>query len=113
MDGPRTRALVSLALTKQPPTREHARRRELVEWRAWGRAMRALARECAPAPSPLTRRERQVVTLLAAGLHVGEIARRLGIAKSTVRSHRHSLYRKLGVHDRAQAVLACCERGWV
>jgi DNA-binding NarL/FixJ family response regulator len=113
MDGPRTRALVAMALTKQPERREYARRRELEEWRAWGRRIQAYARECRPLPSPLTRRQRQVVTLLARGLGVGEIALRLGIQKSTVRSHRHALYAKLGVHNCAQAVLTACERGWL
>ena len=39
--------------------------------------------------------------------------RELGLEVSTVRSHAHSVYRKLGVVDRAQAVLIASGRGWL
>jgi DNA-binding NarL/FixJ family response regulator len=41
------------------------------------------------------------------------IARSLGVSPSTVRSHLHRSYEKMGVRDRAQAVLLATERGWL
>jgi DNA-binding CsgD family transcriptional regulator len=62
---------------------------------------------------PLTRRQLQIVELLAEGLTYKQIALRVGLGQSTVRSHLHQVYGKLGVHDRAQAVLACEREGWI
>jgi LuxR family maltose regulon positive regulatory protein len=53
---------------------------------------------------PLTRRERQVLHLIAAGLSGPEIAQELVVAYSTVRSHVKSIYGKLGVHSRHEAI---------
>lgn len=64
-------------------------------------------------PNPLTRREQDVMALLANGLRYNDIAAEIGLAPSTVRSHLHSVYKRLGVADRAQAVLKCTERGWL
>ncbi len=57
-----------------------------------------------PSPEALTRCERQVVALLAHGLRVGEAARLLHKARSTVDSHRQSAHCKLRIHDRASLV---------
>lgn len=51
-------------------------------------------------------RERQVLALLAEAATTGQIAERLGIAQKTVRNLLSTLYLKLGVEDRGQAVLA-------
>ncbi len=64
-------------------------------------------------PSPLSRRETAVLRILAQGKVYGAIALELGISTSTVRSHLHSTYGKLGVDDRAQAVLRATEMGWI
>ncbi len=53
---------------------------------------------------PLTRRERQVLDLMFAGLSGPEIAETLVIAYSTVRSHTKSIYGKLGAHSRYEAI---------
>ena len=53
---------------------------------------------------PLTRRERQVLNLMTAGLSGPEIAEELVVAYSTVRSHIKSIYGKLGVHSRYEAI---------
>lgn len=52
----------------------------------------------------LTRREREVLQLLADGLAPQQIAARLGITPKTVATHVEHIYAKLGVHTRAQAV---------
>jgi LuxR family maltose regulon positive regulatory protein len=53
---------------------------------------------------PLSKRELEVLRLLAAGMSNPEIADELFIAVSTVRSHCKSIYGKLGVHKRWDAV---------
>jgi DNA-binding NarL/FixJ family response regulator len=50
---------------------------------------------------------------LAKGKVYKEIGTALGVSVSTVRSHLHHAYKKLGVADRAQAVLTAKERGWL
>jgi putative nucleotidyltransferase with HDIG domain len=65
------------------------------------------------APSPFTSREHDVLLLLSEGLTYKQIAARLGNSPSTVRTHLNNVYQKLGVVDRAQAVLLAKERGWV
>lgn len=45
----------------------------------------------------LTPRERQIVRLVMGGASAGEMARRLGLSKGTVKNHRLRIYRKLGV----------------
>jgi LuxR family maltose regulon positive regulatory protein len=52
---------------------------------------------------PLTGRELDVLRLLATPLSTAEIAERLFVAVSTVRSHTKSIYGKLNVHQRADA----------
>jgi ATP/maltotriose-dependent transcriptional regulator MalT len=54
----------------------------------------------------LTKREREVLTLLADGLGNKQIAARLGISTNTVKTHLVLLFEKLGVSTRAQAVAA-------
>ena len=56
------------------------------------------------ATSVLTRREQQVLRLLAEGLDQGEIARQFVISEKTVATHIQHILEKLGVHSRAQAV---------
>ena len=58
-----------------------------------------------PAELPsLTRREREILALLAAGLSNREMAERRVIAEGTLKRHIANLYRKLGVHTRTQAI---------
>lgn len=50
----------------------------------------------------LSQREREVMRLLMLGLSIDDIASDLGIAVSTVRTHNKNIYKKLGVHTRAE-----------
>ena len=59
----------------------------------------------------LTRRERQLVTLVAQGLTNKEIASRLHLAEQTVKNHVHNILHKTGVRDRLQVLDVCHPQG--
>ena len=64
-------------------------------------------------PCPLSTREIEVLKRLAEGKVYKQIALELNLSTSTVRTHLHNTYGKLGAVDRAQAVLVATERGWL
>jgi LuxR family maltose regulon positive regulatory protein len=64
-----------------------------------------------PLIEPLTERELEVLRLLADGLSNQEIARQLVVALGTAKTHTASLYRKLDVVSRTQAVARARELG--
>jgi len=64
-------------------------------------------------PCPLSSRELGVLQRLAEGKVYKQIAHELTLSTSTVRTHLHNIYGKLGAVDRAQAVLIANERGWL
>lgn len=64
----------------------------------------AAVRPSAALPEVLTRREREILALLAERWSDKEIAERLTIAPNTVRKHTSTLYDKLGVNSRREAV---------
>jgi PAS domain S-box-containing protein len=59
----------------------------------------------------LTRREREVLGLVSHGLSDSDIAEKLGLTRSTVRNHVATLYSKIGVHSRRNAIVWARERG--
>jgi two-component system response regulator DegU len=61
----------------------------------------------------VTRREREVLQLVADGCSTTEVAGRLFISQKTVKNHLASAYHKLGVPDRTQALLEAVRRGMV
>jgi DNA-binding NarL/FixJ family response regulator len=77
------------------------------------RAARAVlaARQGGDPLDELTEREREVLSLLAAGMQNKQIARRLDISEKTVKAHLTSVFRRIGVADRMQAALWAQERG--
>ena len=64
-------------------------------------------------PEGLTRREVEILTLLAKGLTNKQIAYHLKISDKTVRNHVSTFYTKLGVRDRVHAVLYAVRKGLV
>jgi DNA-binding NarL/FixJ family response regulator len=52
----------------------------------------------------LTRSERRIVPLIAQRMTTKEISARLSISRNTVKTHLHSIYRKLGVSSRFEAI---------
>jgi DNA-binding NarL/FixJ family response regulator len=58
----------------------------------------------------LTGREREVLTLLAQGLQLDEIAARLGIGSETVRTHVRKAGERLGAANRTNAVAIAIRR---
>lgn len=63
--------------------------------------------------SPLTGRERDVLTAAADGGTVAEIARKLYLSEGTVRNHLSAAIGKTGARTRADAVRIVTERGWL
>jgi DNA-binding NarL/FixJ family response regulator len=61
----------------------------------------------------ITRREEEVLQLIADGLSTPEVAAKLYISQKTVKNHLASIYEKLNARDRTQAVLMAVRMGIV
>ncbi|MFE1885374.1 response regulator transcription factor [Streptomyces diastatochromogenes] len=59
----------------------------------------------------MTPRELEILDLIASGLDYRQIARRLTISDKTVRNHVSSIFAKLQVNDRAQAIVRARNAG--
>jgi DNA-binding CsgD family transcriptional regulator len=97
-------------LGAQPAARILARRLRERGARGIRRGPRATTQE---SPAGLTRRELEVLALVAGGLHNAEIAERLFLSKRTVDHHVSAILRKLGVHTRRQATAEAARLGLV
>jgi DNA-binding NarL/FixJ family response regulator len=63
------------------------------------------------APDPVSPREREVLSAFATGATNPAIAAVLGLSPNTVKQHASSIFRKLGVRNRAEAVRRADELG--
>ena len=61
----------------------------------------------------LSKRETEIVKMVAAGLRNKEIAVKLSIGEGTVKTHLHTIYEKLGVHSRVELTMYAYERGLI
>jgi PAS domain S-box-containing protein len=82
--------------------------RKLTRERAWAPVVKD-----GDARLQLTDREREVMTLVASGLHSGDIAEFLVLSPETVKSHVHNALEKLGAHTRAHAVAIALVTGQI
>jgi len=64
-------------------------------------------------PCPLSGRELDVLRHLSEGMVYKQIACEMHLSVSTIRTHLHNVYGKIGAVDRAQAVLTARDRGWI
>jgi pimeloyl-ACP methyl ester carboxylesterase/DNA-binding CsgD family transcriptional regulator len=89
-------------------------------WRAFVQETQAFLHASLPAERPvrdhaaaeqLTAREREVLELVAVGLANVQIAARLGLCEKTVRNHLTSIFAKMAVSTRAQAIVCAREAG--
>jgi DNA-binding CsgD family transcriptional regulator len=62
---------------------------------------------------PLTKREMEVLRYMREGLENEEIARAMWVSESTLSHHIGMVYAKLGVHDRAHALLYALSHGMI
>jgi len=91
-----------------------ARGQSWLSQRVAGRlARKAITPVQIPLVGPLTPREREVLRLLALGLSNAEIAEQLFITKRTVQNHVSTIYGKLGLDSRTEAVLYAIRHGIV
>jgi len=96
-------------------TRNHTLLEHEPAWQRWVDELRAFL-PGAPAGSlrfdVLTRRERDLVELIAQGRDNAQIAAQLGLSSKTVRNHITSIFAKLEVENRAQAIVLAREAGF-
>lgn len=64
-------------------------------------------------PPPLTRRELQILRLMAGGANTKGMAERLHVSPATVRNHVQNIFGKLGVHSRLEAVAHATTHGFL
>ncbi|BBQ01576.1 hypothetical protein BSFA1_67040 (plasmid) [Burkholderia sp. SFA1] len=85
-------------------------------WQRWREEVRGFLPSAAhltdPAFSALTRRERDIVELLAGGRDNAQIAARLALSEKTVRNHITSIFAKLEVENRSQAIVLARRAGF-
>lgn len=83
-------------------------RQLLARWRA---DQPTPASRTGPQPEALSRRETEVLDLIARGFTYAEIAQQMAISVTTVQTHVRNIYGKLGVHNRSEAVFEARQYG--
>jgi DNA-binding NarL/FixJ family response regulator len=73
----------------------------------------AMRRRMEPTEPRLSHREHEVLSLLAEGLGVSAIARKLYVSESTAKTHISKIYEKLGAANRAQALMKAVRAGLI
>lgn len=73
----------------------------------------AMLRKAQPSGPVLTPRESEVLALLAEGLSISALAKRLYVSESTAKTHVSRVYEKLGATNRAQALMSAVRLGMV
>ena len=73
----------------------------------------AMRRRMEPSGPRLSPREQEVLALLAEGLGVAAIAKRIYVSESTAKTHISKIYEKLGAANRAQAIMAGIRAGLI
>jgi len=84
----------------------HSDAGELPDWQAKTMRMLGFSRGNVGPSQELSAAERRILRLLASDLSLREIGRELYLSMNTVKTHTRSIYRKLGVSSRAEAVAA-------
>jgi DNA-binding NarL/FixJ family response regulator len=77
------------------------------------RSVRSSRREGVPDGKPLTRREEEVMRLIARGYSNKEIAAQLSLSVKTVETHKARATEKLDLHNRAGIVRYAMQKGWL
>ena len=90
-----------------------ARRREACASCSTSFPTRARTHARVSEPCPLSARELDVLRHLSEGMVYKQIAGEMQLSVSTIRTHLHNVYGKIGAVDRAQAVLTARDRGWI
>ena len=98
--------------------RSVARGETLIRPAVTERVLRGLERtrrdfDASDLPDALTRRELEILRLMAGGYSNREIAAALSVAEGTVKNHASTILSKLGVRDRTRAVLKALELGYI
>jgi DNA-binding NarL/FixJ family response regulator len=73
----------------------------------------AMRRRMEPSGPKLSPREQEVLSLLAEGLGVSAIAKKIYVSESTAKTHISKIYEKLGAANRAQAIMAGVRAGLI
>lgn len=71
----------------------------------------AMRRRMSPSGPQLSSKEQEVLTLLAQGLGVTALARKMFVSESTAKAHISKIYDKLGAANRAQAIMLAVRTG--
>lgn len=90
-----------------------AARGETVLQGSVGRTLLARAQNVSGQHDVLTERELEILRLAARGARTKQIAARLSISSRTVEGHLTSIFNKLGVSGRTEAIMYAAARGWV